>query len=439
MAKSINVSGRMSVERFNGEFQKAFGVRCNVKISKWVNADGKATLASIRPKDFKGPSKVDLSIVGNMTVGTLKKRFEENFGVMIELYIGRKIAPDDVTIGAIREGRAKASKGEKPTETAPKTPKPDKPDSAQKPSGSNLTEEQIKEYKERLENAEDGYEYQDIAEDIGYDGDKKWAKEIFKKAEPIFEDSSDFYYMAEKVTDSDYLGDREYALELYKRAEDLATDFDEIRNVAESVAREFGDKDYALELYKKAEDKCSDDVNYFLSLAGSVCEYLEDKDYGREIFKKAENLLSDPTDFVEAAILSAGETYLNDKDHAIKLLNKAESDSSDNPKNLSLIGTTYVYHINDKDKAKEIFEKCEALIDSLDEEDFMIKKYIYLADDVNNENGFNDRDYAKKLYMKAENLIASGGWDASELAGYLEDFDKEWSKNVKKGNYGTQG
>ena len=98
MAKSINVSGRMSVERFNGEFQKAFGVRCNVKISKWVNADGKATLASIRPKDFKGPSKVDLSIVGNMTVGTLKKRFEENFGVMIELYIGRKIAPDDVTI-----------------------------------------------------------------------------------------------------------------------------------------------------------------------------------------------------------------------------------------------------------------------------------------------------------------------------------------------------
>jgi hypothetical protein len=125
MAKSINVSGRMSVERFNGEFQKTFGVRCNVKISKWVNADGKATLASIRPKDFKGPSKVDLSIVGNMTVGTLKKRFEENFGVMIELYIGRKIAPDDVTIGAIREGRAKASKGEKQKETAPKTPTPD--------------------------------------------------------------------------------------------------------------------------------------------------------------------------------------------------------------------------------------------------------------------------------------------------------------------------
>jgi len=66
MAKSINVSGRMSVERFNGEFQKAFGVRCNVKISKWVNADGKATLASIRDRDdWFDVSDADFTISGN--------------------------------------------------------------------------------------------------------------------------------------------------------------------------------------------------------------------------------------------------------------------------------------------------------------------------------------------------------------------------------------
>ncbi len=111
MAKSINVSGRMSVGRFEEEFQKTFGVRCNIKLSKWKNADNSSTLSSIRPKDFEGPKKVNLPIVGNMTVGTLKKRFEENFGVMIELYIGRMIAPDNVTIGAIRVGRAKTSKG----------------------------------------------------------------------------------------------------------------------------------------------------------------------------------------------------------------------------------------------------------------------------------------------------------------------------------------
>ena len=44
-----------------------------------------------------------------MTVRTLKERFEVNY-VMIELYVGRKIAPDNVTIGAIREGRVDLSK-----------------------------------------------------------------------------------------------------------------------------------------------------------------------------------------------------------------------------------------------------------------------------------------------------------------------------------------
>jgi hypothetical protein len=224
MAKSINVSGRMSVERFNDEFQKAFGVRCNVKISKWVNADDKATLASIRPKDFKGPSKVDLSIVGNMTVGTLKKRFEENFGVMIELYIGRKIAPDDVTIGAIREGRAKASKGEKPTETAPKTPKPDKPGSAEKPSGSDLTEEQIKDFKDQEKEAEDSYDYYSLAAEIAEAGDKDWAGKLYTVAEQKAEDISVIQSLLESMGNDEYYNKTfesvfEKALELAKDAE----------------------------------------------------------------------------------------------------------------------------------------------------------------------------------------------------------------------------
>ena len=221
MAKSINVSGRMSVERFNGEFQKAFGVRCNVKISKWVNADGKATLASIRPKDFKGPSKVDLSIVGNMTVGTLKKRFEENFGVMIELYIGRKIAPDNVTIGAIREGRAKDTKGEKPKETAPKS---SKPDSAEKPRSSNLTDVQIKEFKEEEKEAEDSYDYCNLAAEIAEAGDKDWAGKLYTVAGQKAEDISDLQSLLESMGNDEYYNKTfesvfEKALELAKDAE----------------------------------------------------------------------------------------------------------------------------------------------------------------------------------------------------------------------------
>ena len=48
-----------------------------------------------------------------MTVRTLKKRFEASFGVMIELYVGRRMAPDNVTISAIREGRVDLSKKKK--------------------------------------------------------------------------------------------------------------------------------------------------------------------------------------------------------------------------------------------------------------------------------------------------------------------------------------
>ncbi len=270
MAKSINVSGRMSVERFNGEFQKAFGVRCNVKISKWVNADGKATLASIRPKDFKGPSKVDLSIVGNMTVGTLKKRFEENFGVMIELYIGRKIAPDNVTIGAIREGRAKVSKGEKQKETAPKTTKSDKPDSTQKPSDSDLTEEQIKDFKEQEKETEDSWSYASLANEIIEAGDKDWARKLYQKAEDLAEDSTDYIYIIESVSDEKTLGDKDWAVELSKKSESLAEDIYEHSNLAGSIYDCLEDKDWARDLFKKAEDIGSDDMHGFMSLAEKI-------------------------------------------------------------------------------------------------------------------------------------------------------------------------
>ena len=46
-----------------------------------------------------------------MTVRTLKERFEANFGVMIELYVGRRMAPDNVTISAIKKAVLTVKKG----------------------------------------------------------------------------------------------------------------------------------------------------------------------------------------------------------------------------------------------------------------------------------------------------------------------------------------
>jgi hypothetical protein len=368
MAKSINVSGRMSVERFNGEFQKAFGVRCNVKISKWVNADGKATLASIRPKDFKGPPKVDLSIVGNMTVGTLKKRFEENFGVMIELYIGRKIAPDNVTIGAIREGRAKVSKGEKQKETAPKTTKSDKPDSTQKPSDSDLTEEQIKDFKEQEKETEDSWSYASLANEIIEAGDKDWARKLYQKAEDLAEDSTDYIYIIESVSDEKTLGDKDWAVELSKKSESLAEDIYEHSNLAGSIYDCLEDKDWARDLFKKAEDIGSDDMHGFMSLAEKISWKLEDKDWARKLYEKAEDLAEDPSDYSGLAGSVADEDYLDDKKWARELYDKAlDSDGSfDDFKGLC---TDYLddKSIFDEEYFEKAFEKALGLKSSADE------------------------------------------------------------------------
>ncbi|MDP6820237.1 MAG: hypothetical protein QGG04_02090 [Candidatus Marinimicrobia bacterium] len=285
MAKSINVSGRMSVERFNDEFQKAFGVRCNVKISKWVNADGKATLASIRPKDFKGPSKVDLSIVGNMTVGTLKKRFEENFGVMIELYIGRKIAPDDVTIGAIREGRAKASKGEKINKTQSeqsleKDSQPKSINTSESPETTTVKIEIIFEEHTRAVNVLDvpfdkkidisnfnSDSYSDIIED----------EEFIKKAKASIEGADDWRYDLYQ-TDLEMMGqdyyddlDKDMSLDYIKNCMD-AGDYLIIRIVG------VGDKDLSFLSISRDNDEKNENHENFLK--GTVFETkLTDEDF----------------------------------------------------------------------------------------------------------------------------------------------------------------
>ena len=207
MAKSVNVSGRMSVGRFEEEFEKTFGVRCNVKLSKWRNANNKATLASIRPKDFDAPKKVNLPIVGNMTVRTLKERFEANFGVMIELYVGRKIAPDNVTIGAIREGRVDLSKSNKIKED-----ELNNDNNSKSGSGSTVKIEIYFEENIRVVNILDVLIDKRL-ETVDFDGDQYYeiiSDEIFlKNAKKCIENSKDWKYDVNQ-TDLETMGQEYY-------------------------------------------------------------------------------------------------------------------------------------------------------------------------------------------------------------------------------------
>jgi hypothetical protein len=100
--RTIKVSGRMSVGRFEKEFEKLFGVRCEVKKGGRYAADD-ASLASLRPKDFKGQKTVVFGVRGNMKVMSVKKKFNECFGLNLQLFIGSRIAPDDSTLASLRK------------------------------------------------------------------------------------------------------------------------------------------------------------------------------------------------------------------------------------------------------------------------------------------------------------------------------------------------
>ena len=58
--KAFKVSGKMSVGRFEKEFEVIFGVKCDI-LSKGELASNDARIASLRSKSFKGPRTVDFS------------------------------------------------------------------------------------------------------------------------------------------------------------------------------------------------------------------------------------------------------------------------------------------------------------------------------------------------------------------------------------------
>ena len=452
MAKSVNVSGRMSVGRFEEEFEKTFGVRCNVKLSKWRNADNKATLASIRPKDFNAPKKVNLPIVGNMTVRTLKERFEANFGVMIELYVGRKIAPDNVTIGAIREGRVDLSKNKKVKKVEEEVMSTKTSDNSNELV--SLSDEQIKEFKDQENEAEDMWDYQNLAYEIADAGDKKWSKKVYQKAEEkLTEDVTDIASLACAVANEYGLGDFEYALDLFKKAHSSAETFSDYKTIITYLSNEsfLDNHDFGRELLKEAENLATTSGQY-RDIADLYADdnSLSDKEYARKMYEKAEELAEGGSDFTYLAQSVVEEWNLNDKEYARKILEKAESlsECENEPRLLRDIGRIYSYDIKDNAKAMNAFKRCETVIDSYSPsglepaywDESKIEQYIYLANSVADEDALNDQEYAKELFIKAESLIASGGWDSSQLVGSLEDFgDVEWSKNIEKGNYGTKG
>tara|TARA_Y100001980_G_C14552174_1_gene336144 strand:+ start:391 stop:2685 length:2295 start_codon:yes stop_codon:yes gene_type:complete len=374
MAKSINVSGRMSVGRFEDEFQKIFGVRCNVKLSKWRNADNKATLASIRPKDFDAPKKVSLPIVGNMTVRTLKKRFEASFGVMIELYVGRRMAPDNVTISAIREGRVDLSKKKKVEKVEEEVELTETKDNS---SDSSLIKIEIYfEENVRVVNILD-VSYDKKLEASNFDGDQYYdiiSDEIFlKNAKKSIEESKDWKYDFNQ-TDLDTMG------------QDYYDDWDEQMNFQFIKNGVDNGDPYMVRIVGV------DDLD--LSFLSASVDLSENKNEKHESFLKDTGYETnlDDDDFEDNFNAFMNEDKLLSLEHILSFeLNEDQNDSIENSNDLNK-------PISLSDEQIKEFKEREK------EADYM-GDYLYLAEEVG-EAG--DLQWAKKLlevsFQKTEYL-----------------------------------
>ena len=226
-----------------------------------------------------------------------------------------------------------------------------------KPS-SNLTTEQITEFKEREAEIngdydENAWEASSLYDDLIEAGDTAWADSILQKMEDAAQDFANLETVFEKLKERN---ETKRFLAVIKKAEAKAEDAVEFNQLAEEVIEI--DKDWAVKLYQKAE-KVSADYSDLTSVAEAVLEI--DKDWSVKIYKKAETLAKDSFDHRDLA-----ETiYSMDKDWAVNLIAKAEEKAKDF-NDFSNLGDTYGNSdfFDDKNKAKAMFEKAFPLIES---------------------------------------------------------------------------
>jgi len=82
-----------------------------------------------------------------------------------------------------------------------------------------ISEEQIKKFKEQEAEANNHLTYRKLAINVFKAGDKEWANHLFKKAENFAKNSSDCIILGKLVKDDKYLGNNEWAKKLFKKAE----------------------------------------------------------------------------------------------------------------------------------------------------------------------------------------------------------------------------
>jgi hypothetical protein len=207
---AFSITGQIKVATLKKRFLKEFGLTLRVYDGRSFADEGQ-TISQIRKKKGSG----DLSVRKSMKVGTLEEKIESEFGIKVQIAGSDDsyLCKNELTLASAHENDQKRINKKDKKSKAVKTdsPIPDKENenTVDKTSESTLTEDQIKEFKEAEQNAEDSYDFRSLADEIVEAGDKEWAKKVYMKAEDKAEDSDDFRTLAESLCDN--LGDKEWA------------------------------------------------------------------------------------------------------------------------------------------------------------------------------------------------------------------------------------
>jgi len=90
----IKVNGRIKVKSFYNTFIKEFPyLHASLRLPDGKAADMDDTIASVRTKslgEYKPSGEADLSVRGNLNVGTFEKRFKDTFGITCEIHYKSK-------------------------------------------------------------------------------------------------------------------------------------------------------------------------------------------------------------------------------------------------------------------------------------------------------------------------------------------------------------
>jgi hypothetical protein len=97
--QSMKVDMRKKVSNFQADFKEAFGV--NVRVYKGAQFAPDVALKELIPDGFRGG---DLEVAGNTQVKTIEDKFQELFGIKIQVEtLDGKLANNDATLASLKK------------------------------------------------------------------------------------------------------------------------------------------------------------------------------------------------------------------------------------------------------------------------------------------------------------------------------------------------